>query len=211
MEHKGIVIINDTNFLITEGLAEKIGFEFRLKRTNDDLSDGINILIYLIDYSVDHKPEIKIGETIQYGFWVLKFLTRDNHYLDIWECTLSLHDWIEGASTAIEVFKEHKDLMSKLNVEALVPTFNQKIVISEGVLEGDFVEGVRYPSPGHMSGWWLSTDRYNGDLGTMKPIPLHEFIPFRPDLIKYLILPFGFRFDTRSKDVWFDESATKEG
>ncbi|MBF7074579.1 hypothetical protein ISG33_14330 [Glaciecola sp. MH2013] len=43
------------------------------------------------------------------------------------------------------------------------------VVISDGIYENNGpVEGVRYPSPEHMSGWWLTTELYNGDIKTLK-------------------------------------------
>ncbi|QEC80457.1 hypothetical protein FSB76_10130 [Mucilaginibacter ginsenosidivorax] len=87
----------------------------------------------------------------------------------------------------------------------IFPLFNQMIVISEGVLEGDFVDAVRYPSPQHMTGWWLTTNLYNNDIKTLKTIHYHHLAFKRPDLIKYLALPFGFRFLSENKMIWFDE------
>ncbi len=43
----------------------------------------------------------------------------------------------------------------------------QLVVVSDGVYQGDAVDGVRYQSPKHMTGWWITTDRYNGDVDSV--------------------------------------------
>jgi hypothetical protein len=79
------------------------------------------------------------------------------------------------------------------------------------VLQGDVVQGVRYPSPEHMSGWWITTDRYDGDIRSLTQEHLYHLTAARPDLARYLALPFGFRFDQASgEDVWFDEQVARE-
>ncbi len=80
-----------------------------------------------------------------------------------------------------------------------------------GVVEGDAVEGVRYPSPEHMSGWWITTDRYDGDSKSLTLHHLHHLVEWRPDIAPYLALPFGFRFILgEAEHVWFDEVIASE-
>jgi len=89
----------------------------------------------------------------------------------------------------------------------------QLVAISKGVLEGTVpVEGVRYPSPDHMSGWWLTTDEYNGNIDSLKTVHFEHIIECRPDLAMYMALPFGYRFDLggESEHVWFDEDVLEE-
>ena len=88
----------------------------------------------------------------------------------------------------------------------------QMVVISDGVYEGMPVEGVRYPSPEHMSGWWLTTDSYNSDVSTLKTVHFHHIQEQRPDIVIYMALPFGYRFQLGGTDdrVWFDEEISKE-
>jgi hypothetical protein len=89
----------------------------------------------------------------------------------------------------------------------------QLVVISEGIYEGVVpVEGVRYLSPDHMSGWWLTTDKYNGDTDTLKTVHFHHIEELRPDLAFYMALPFGYRFQLggAEENVWFDEAVARE-
>lgn len=87
----------------------------------------------------------------------------------------------------------------------------QMVVISDGVYEGKPVEGVRYRSPEHMSGWWLTTDDYNGDTATLKTVHFHHIEDKRPEISIYMALPIGYRFQLGGdENVWFDEYAAKE-
>ena len=89
---------------------------------------------------------------------------------------------------------------------------SQLVVISDGVYEGRPVEGVRYPSPDHMSGWWLTTDAYNGDTGSLKTVHFHHIQECRPEIAMYMALPFGYRFQLGgdNESVWFDEHVASE-
>lgn len=87
------------------------------------------------------------------------------------------------------------------------------VVISEGVYEGNVpIEGVRYPSPDHMSGWWLTTDGYNGDTDTLKTVHFHHIVEKLPEVAIYMALPFGYRFQLGGDEdcVWFDEDVASE-
>lgn len=89
---------------------------------------------------------------------------------------------------------------------------NQMVVISQGVYEGMPVEGVRYPSPNHMSGWWLTTDDYDGDANSLKTVHYCHIQKARPDIAIYMALPFGYRFQIGGSDesVWFDQTVANE-
>ena len=92
------------------------------------------------------------------------------------------------------------------------PTQEQLVTISEGVLEGAHeIEGVRYPSPDHMSGWWLTTDLYNGDVGSLKTVHFSHIEEALPQVSQYMALPFGYRFvlGGESEHVWFDSKAAE--
>ncbi|NOH26381.1 immunity protein Imm33 domain-containing protein [Vibrio europaeus] len=89
----------------------------------------------------------------------------------------------------------------------------QLVTISKGIYEGVTpVEGVRYPSPSHMSGWWLTTDEYDGNISSMVTVHFEHIMEKRPELAIYMALPFGYRFylGSESEHVWFDEDVANE-
>lgn len=90
---------------------------------------------------------------------------------------------------------------------------NQLVVVSKGVLTSNSsIEGVRYKSPNHMSGWWLTTDQYDGDPNTLEIVHFAHVIHKRPDLAVYMALPYGYRFNLGNNEeyVWLDEALSHE-
>ena len=83
---------------------------------------------------------------------------------------------------------------------------DQLCAVSDGVYEGDAVQAVRYPAPSHMSGWYITTDRYNGDHTTLKVEHIAHLMEKRPDVATYLALPPGYRFEVNAQGAgaWFD-------
>lgn len=90
------------------------------------------------------------------------------------------------------------------------PTAEQMCAISDGVYEGDPVQGVRYEAPAHMSGWYLTTERYNGDHTTLLVEHIAHVVERRPDVAVFLALPPGYRFDTTGGDAWQDSAGDPE-
>ena len=86
---------------------------------------------------------------------------------------------------------------------------NQLVVVCNGVLKGKTqIEGVRYPSPIHMTGWWLTTDDYDGNVDSLKNIHYKHIVKQLPQIAIYLGLPYGYRFllGGDKEHVWFDEN-----
>lgn len=200
-----IRIENLENYLITTCLKGYIGFELKLlmrKTTNQYL----DLLKYLIDYFIDIKPVINDGETIAYHSWLLKFVFI-NDLISLYEAQPDGNGFVEGADYAISVINVQKQECIKYNITPLFPLFNQMIVLSEGVLAGNNIDAVRYPSPNHMTGWWLTTELYDEDIKSLKTIHYYHLVFKRPDILRFLALPFGFRFlSGEQTEVWFDEN-----
>ena len=81
------------------------------------------------------------------------------------------------------------------------------VVISDGIYNQKIpIEGVRYLSPEHMSGWWLTTDKYDGNVASLKTVHFSHIQERRPDIAIYMALPFGYRFQLGGAEeyVWFD-------
>jgi hypothetical protein len=76
----------------------------------------------------------------------------------------------------------------------MFPNFGQMIVISKGVYEGKDIEAIRYDSPKHMCGWWLITDDYDDNIESLMTVHYYHVAFKRPDILKYLAIPFGYRF-----------------
>jgi hypothetical protein len=84
--------------------------------------------------------------------------------------------------------------------------------VSDGVFEGDAAQGVRYSAPEHMSGWYITTARYNGDHRTLRVEHVAHLAERRPDIAPLLALPPGYRFDVAGPElsVWHDPTVAVE-
>ena len=107
-----------------------------------------------------------------------------------------------------------KECCEHYGVQVEAPALDALVVISEGVYDDDLsLEGVRYPSPPHMSGWWLTTDEYDGSIESLKTVHFHHIIEARPEIAIYMALPYGYRFKLgggESEHVWHDEDVSND-
>lgn len=93
------------------------------------------------------------------------------------------------------------------------PTATQMITVSPGVFEREMpLEGIRYPAPPHMSGWYFTTPRYDGNFASMRVEHAYHLTALRPDLAKLLALPAGswFVLHEDHEDVGFDAAVASE-
>jgi len=211
------MLINNTIAIETEnGIASTKGLqglgysEFEVPIAGNRFkSEVIDLLEYLANYVLENQVHIKSGETIPYGYWLLKLKDKGSGVLEVWEYNDEATEFIVGANLTLKYFSEQSGICKKYKSIFSPPRPDKKVAISDGVLEGDAVEGVRYHAPNHMSGWYITTDKYNGDFKTLEVINAYQLTSVRPDLAAFLALTQGFRFckDKYSSSAWFDKEA----
>ena len=192
--YKGISIIAESKYILTEGLNSLIAKELRIIVGGYEEKNYIDIIKYLIDYIVSNSTEIASDQTIAYYSWLLQFKSEEHAYYDIYEAIKNGKGFIKGGETAITVIRSQSEICSEYSEVTIFPNFSQNIVISKGVYEGKNIEGIRYESPGHMCGWWLITDDYDDNVDSLMNVHYFDVAFKRPDILKYLALPFGYRF-----------------
>jgi hypothetical protein len=201
-----VSIEQSNDHLNTSGLIQLIDREFKILIKERAIEDYERLLKYLINYVIDCKPSIKNDQTISFHSWLLKFVDTGDSFYEIWEAKNDGQDFVRGADYSLGVIRQQEEECKIHNVSPVFPTFSQNIVISNGVYEGMAIDAVRYPSPNHMTGWWLTTELYDDNLDSLKTVHYFHLAFKRPDLLRYLALPFGYRFLVgNGKDVWFDE------
>ena len=206
MLYKDVLIENSGDYYSTIGLLPAINCEIRLAIKEKTEKQYLDVLCYIVDYIRATSPEILDGQTMSYYSWILKFAKLGNHLL-VNEATPNGSDYCDGADYSITVLEDQQLECQAQQVAPLFPNFGQYMMISDGVYEGLPVSAVRYTSPSHMTGWWLTTDEYNDDAKSLKRVHFFHVAFTRPDILKYLALPFGFRFyiSKEETDVWFDD------
>lgn len=169
------------------------------------LNEGESFLRFVTDYLLRGEKTLRPGETLTYGYWLTKFESLSPDVLEVWEYNAEATEFVKGASLALTYWRDQHSVCRKYGAEFQPPRPDLLTVVSEGVLEGRTVQGVRYSSPEGMSGWWITTDLYDGDVSTLKHEHTYHVTAVRPDLAKFLALPVGFRYDLSiHEDVWFD-------
>ncbi len=108
-----------------------------------------------------------------------------------------------------------KNTLSIINENKSDLELDRLVAVSDGVLQGLPVEGVRYNSPEHMTGWWLTDEKFDGNIENIKTVHLRHVLEARPELFKFLSLPHGTRFYQEGfkglkEDVWIDEKIINE-
>jgi hypothetical protein len=198
--------------LKTEGLST-IGHPEILVEFGDSelMAEGKAFLRCISDY-VRSGAKLRAGETMSYGYWATKFAeAAEEDLLETWEYNAAATDFMKGAGLTLRYWKDQNATCNKYGAAFDPPKADQLSVISKGVLEGLPVQGVRYPAPDHMTGWWITTDQYDGDINSLMNEHSYHVTAARPELAKFFALPAGFRFDLSSfEDVWFEEEVARD-
>ncbi|WP_079242573.1 hypothetical protein [Chryseobacterium indologenes] len=200
--YKGIQInLADNLYVETKGLDSYISKEIRVIIGEHQPEDYVDIIKYMINYIVDSKPIISENQNISYYSWLLQFSLDEDNCYDLYEANSDGSDFNKGCDTAISVVREQSEVCCQQNLIPLFPNFNQSVVISDGVYEGKDIEGIRYDSPQDESGWYFITDDYNDDIKSLKMVHFYHVAFARPDILKYLAIPFGYRFIMKNGNI----------
>ena len=198
----------------TRGLSLLKLPEMHLLRPRAEFEDAAkNLLEYLGRYVIRDKP-FRDGEKIAYGYWILMIRARAEGDFELFESTEDGTDFIRGADLTLRYWTEQSELCRQTGANFDPPRPEQKAALSAGVLEGDLpVWGVRYRAPSHMSGWYLTTESFSGDVKDLQVDHLYHVTSRRPDLARFLALPAGFRFELTSNghSAGFDEQVERSG
>jgi hypothetical protein len=192
----------------TEGLRSRRLPEIEVSVAAPDLTEAARaFLFHVSEYLLTGDKTLRPGETLSYGYWLTKFERAGGDLLEVWEYNCEATKFVKGATLALTYWRDQHAVCTKYDAAFQPPRPDLLTVVSDGVLEGWPVQGVRYPSPDGTSGWWITTDLYNGEVSALKHEHTYHVTAVRPDLAKFLALPVGFRYDLSThEDVWFDQT-----
>ena len=111
-----------------------------------------------------------------------------------------------------EIEKEQKDVCKRLNV--LWTPIDQKlmIAINDSIFsDTQPINGLRHPKEDTIDGWylWSGQEIPQDRIDFFSPIHAEHLLNARPVILKYLGLPYGYRFqidDSGHEDIWFDKA-----
>lgn len=174
------------------------------------LEDGERLLRFLVEYQLQTDHRLKAGQTVAYGYWTIRCVAGETGCLEVWEVKSESesHLFVPGANRALTYWRQQSALCRSVGSEMKPPHASHRVSVSAGVLEGTLpLEGVRYPSFTPNSGWYLTTDLYDGDIRSVRMIHLEHLTAARPEVTKLLGLSFGYRFEATGANkvsVWYD-------
>ena len=213
-------MLNDVSFLQegqtlrTQGLLRHGQAELRVVVPEpQQMGAHREILEYIIRYLETTGARITPGQTFVLGFWLLRLEAAADGVLDLWEVDEKWQTFRPGIATAFSFWCTQLDVCHQFQARFSPPLADNLVVVSEGVLEGVRpVEGVRYPSKSPMSGWWLTTDLYDGNVESLRTVHAHHLCESLRELAWFFALPFGYRFrlTAEGEDVWFDEGVAAQ-
>ncbi|MBV8206703.1 MAG: hypothetical protein JO041_07915 [Acidobacteria bacterium] len=192
--------------LRTEGLDALGHPEIAASVKDEGLKGDLEDFLFFICRYVEGANRLGPGETLAYGYWLTRFEERDGKTLEVWEYNSNATQFVKGASLTLDYWHQQHATCLRYGTRFEPPRPDKLTVLSKGVLEGLPVQGVRYLSPEPMSGWWITTDQYDGNVKSLQREHTYHLTAARPELAKYLALPHGFRFDlSTGDDVWKDD------
>lgn len=199
-------IISDAAGLMlrTVGLIDSAGFEICAEIDDIELQDECRKFLLFVAGYIHDGHLIRPLETLGYGYWITKAMSEADGSLCFWEYGPEAVEYVRGITNTLRYWRDQHEVCAAASSLYSPPNAEQMIVISAGVFDGDEVQGVRYPSPEHMSGWWITTGRYDGDVASLKTVHAYHLTAKRPDLARYLALTYGYRFYSDNGEVRFD-------
>jgi hypothetical protein len=169
------------------------------------LADAEELVSFLGDYLLREQTQLNPGETLNYGYWLIKFQAADDQFLDVWEYNPDATEFVPGASLTLHYWREQHRICSLYGSAFMPPRPDTLTAVSSGVLEGLPVQAVRYPWREHMSGWLMVTRLWAGTVQSLVHQHTYHVTAARPDLAPLVALQVGFRFDlTNEERAWLD-------
>jgi hypothetical protein len=110
-----------------------------------------------------------------------------------------------------DVEQKQKEVCMQHGVEWSPAPGHLKVGVSLNVKSSMIpVNGLRHPAEGDSTGWyiWAGEGNPSSDPDFFVPLHVEHLLQWRPEILKFLGLPAGWRFltDGKHEDVWEDPS-----
>lgn len=109
-----------------------------------------------------------------------------------------------------DIENEQKEICKKYGVEFHSLDFSLTLGVANNYFEGVLpLNGLRILQENETCGWYLwAGEIFSEDSDFFKPLHAFHLIEKKPEILKYLALPKGWRFLVAGdyEDVWFDEN-----
>jgi len=108
--------------------------------------------------------------------------------------------------------QEQQDVCKRLNILWTPVDRELMIAINESLFKDiNPINGLRHPKEKNIDGWyiWSGGEIPQEKEDYFKPIHAEHLLTKQPKVLKYLGLPYGYRFQIDNKgyeDIWFDDT-----
>jgi hypothetical protein len=175
--------------------------EFQFRVTNKAVpAEDIRWFQSWLEQSVANGERFKAGETLQIGWMVTKLASGPNGRLVITEPDMKAVpiEFVDSLDNTLLHLRAQKDSVESLgkDVELAFPSLRQSAVVHKNYKAANQIVLERLKGDGADSGWWLldPTDRVGGqNAANFMKISLYQLAIERPDLVKFLAIPPGYR------------------
>ena len=202
------------NKIQTTDLLTIAGVDITARVQQERLVEGtIQLLEVIRDYCKRGEVKLTPGESIQYGFWGLRLIqTDDPLMLECRALAPNGRDIQECVDPAIIYWNDQHRLCELAKTPFEPPSFFSLTSLDDGVVNGRAIRGIRYKPIGAMSGWWLTSDVYDGTNARMRNEHTSHLADICPSIIQFLALPVGYCFysSRANSQYWFDEEVARE-
>jgi hypothetical protein len=125
------------------------------------LPDAYAFLGWLVHYLEMSGNRVVAGENVTHGFWMVHFDAAPDGVLDAWEYGADGSGYVPGATMSLTAWRDQHAVYDSVGAEFDPPVADSLAVTDDGVLAQEPLQLVRYPSPPHMSGGWITSARSN--------------------------------------------------
>lgn len=147
-----------------------------------------------------------------YGFWLIK-LEEKSGFLEISEFNPESQDFVEGCELTLKIWSEQQYYSQELGIEFEPPTADKLVTCTKEILNNKCkdITGARYTDEDEEHSGWIiyskESDLEESNEKNLISIRLYEFIKKRFDIIGFVGLPPGARFNIENGvyDAWLDE------
>lgn len=163
---------------VTVGLSSVFGREFSINSLGLSTTDAEVAINYILKHFDKEQSEIKDLETFGFGSWLIQFV-YNGAYKELHELK-SAHNGVNqyefDLSDTMKFYNGQIAICNQHSVVPIFPLIGQKIPISKEIYHGSEVNGVRYDSESHMTGWYLTSNSYVGDISSLAVDHLYHLI-----------------------------------
>jgi RHS repeat-associated protein len=187
-----------------------IGAKLRFDLADLEIADEASHMLQLLTEYFSTTPLVA-GQKVD---WASSLLIAQQHSptcISFGELAFDGETVLPVVDNAVRIWVEQSALCRANDVDLCPTRFGQMIALSPHVLDGkEKLEGIRYKGTDVMSGWWIFTSDYDGqidDFASMHPTHTFHALRARPDIARFLGLPQGFAFRMFPVErVWYEEN-----